>query len=149
MKNTESYTTLIFLDFDGVVVLENKPKLTFVKELFDNVLTLCNLLNAKIVLSTSWRFYHTIEDWNRLYFNSLVIDITPDTVNENIVSNIDIDLYTRGLEIKQWIVDNKYTGKYLIIADCNEILPEQEPYFIKCKFKEGFTTKQLNYALTL
>lgn len=141
---------ILFLDFDGVIIVENKPKLTFIKELFDNVLTLCNLLNAKIVLSTSWRFYHTIQDWNRLYFNGLVIDTTNYLTEESLMEkNIRLDLYLRGLEIKQWIVDNNYTGEYLIIDDCNEILSEQEPYFIKCKSKEGFTTKQLNYALTL
>ena len=66
---------IIALDIDGIVDISTH-QLNFDKELLENVFTLCELYRAKIVLSTSWRFLKTIEEWNKT-FRGLVVDVTP------------------------------------------------------------------------
>lgn len=122
---------IVFLDFDGVIDITTHS-LKFDNKLLENVFVLCNLYRAKIVLSTSWRFYKTIKEYNKI-FNSLIIDVTPnyffiDNENELVLHN----LYQRGLEIKQWLNENNLSiENCIIIDDIIQFLPEQIHRFVK------------------
>ena len=85
---------------------------------------------VKLVLSSTWRLD---KDWlgtmekcgiNRDYF----IDKTPYLIE---------GLYCRGKEIKKWIDDNKFEGKYAVIDDDDDMLPHQKLF--KTSFKTGLT----------
>ena len=139
----------VFLDFDGCVVISN-PELVFVNILKENVYTLCSLYRAKLVLSTSWRFSKTVEEWN-IIFNGLVVGITPLYVPADTIGTdcyiIETD-YQRGLEIRQFLDQTDYES-YLIIDDNDEFLPEQQCRFIKCDSNKGFDAERLSFAVGL
>ena len=141
----------VFLDLDGCVDISTH-QLNFDKELLENVFTLCELYQAKIVLSTSWRFLKPIEEWNKT-FRGLVVDvtplyITPDTID--LLIHIPENKYQRGLEVKQWLDENNVSiDDCIIIDDNDEFLPEQQHRFVKCNSSKGFDKERLNYALEL
>lgn len=141
-------TKYVMCDIDGVIDISTH-QLNFDKELLENVFTLCELYRAKIVLSTSWRFYKTIEEYNKI-FKGLVIDVTPTYFSIEGEELVLHDLYQRGLEIKQWLNENNVSiENCVIIDDYNEFLPEQQHRFIECKSSKGFDKERLNYALEL
>lgn len=153
MNNNNMKT--VFLDYDGVIDISTH-QLNFDKQLLENVFTLCELYQAKIVLSTSWRFLKTIEEWNKL-FRGLVVDITPlyishEDLTDHLItaSWILYNKHQRGLEVKQWLDENNVSIKDCIIIDDNdEFLPEQQHRFVKCESSKGFDKERLNTSLEL
>ena len=77
---------IIFLDIDGVMNDENRTADNFLPEAVWVLNTLHKKYNAKVVLSSSWREYYTIEDIEKLFHkNGLlikVIDKTPVFVGD-------------------------------------------------------------------
>ena len=55
----------------------------------------------------------------------------------------------RGTEIKMWMDENNFTGNYIIIDDDNDMLPEQQPFFIKTSFWTGITEKNVEDSIKL
>jgi hypothetical protein len=138
----------VFLDFDGCIDISTK-NLNFDKVLVENVYTLCNLYRAKLVLSTSWRFLKTVEEWNKI-FNGWILGITPlyvpaDELGADYIPNTN---YQRGLEIRQFLEHNPCES-FLIIDDNNQFLPEQQSRFIKCDSNKGFDAERLSFAVGL
>jgi hypothetical protein len=82
---------------------------------------------CKFVISSTWREGKTPEYFEKLFKLSgfefpenSVIGCTP------ILDHIDNQ--KRGHEINSWIIDNKYTGKYVVIDDdCPSIFLEDQP----------------------
>ena len=120
-----------------------------------------NIPNVKIVLSTSWRHGATIHDWNIMFkaipnWNFPIIGITrnidvikdeeTETSNEWIkqydkLNHKPLEFPTRGVEIQDWLDNNEYSN-YIILDDCEVMLPEQQTHYIQTVFKDGLTMRQ-------
>lgn len=122
---------IIFLDIDGVLNVLSQEfddygqlfNPIFVKNLADII----EKTNAKLVISSTWRFSGREFIMNMWRYRNLpgeVIDVTPDLgFNDNIV---------RGDEIKAWLDKNiDMVETYCIIDDDEDMLPEQMNNFVK------------------
>lgn len=122
---------IIFLDIDGVLNVMSQEfddygqlfNPIFVKNLADII----EKTNAKLVISSTWRFSgreFMMNMWRHRNLPGEVIDATPDLgFNDNIV---------RGDEIKAWLEKNiDKVDNYCIIDDDDDMLPEQLYNFVK------------------
>ena len=149
---------IVFLDFDGVVEtiywkqdkngtwnlnihksghneLNNKQAIGWLNELYSKV-------PYDIVVSSSWRIGMTIEELQNLITNSgfnpniKVIGITPILHQQ------------RGKEIQQWIDDNNFTGKFIIIDDDSDMC-HLLPLLVRTDCQLGFTIYDYQKSLKL
>jgi hypothetical protein len=151
---------LIFLDIDGVLnntsgAHQNgsqfKLDSTCVNLLFD----ILNQTGAKIVISSSWRHGSTLDNFKllfkqELYYHKISPAVSDKIINSIIGLTVDgllLDM-TRGGEIRQWLVDNKFNGNYAIIDDIPSIIGDS-PYLFATNCKLGITkqdaTKIINH----
>lgn len=112
---------LIFLDVDGVLNHQDTKErwngFIGINPIF--VARLNQLLDdtgAAIVVSSSWRLD---PDWKTTLTNAgipeeKIIDKTPYLAGE-----------IRGLEIQEWIANNGFNDKYVILDDNSDMLPGQ------------------------
>lgn len=165
---------ILFLDFDWVInsheyfeseyYQERKKKLkwiTFWKykfspslfddRLIENVNSLIKECNFKIVLSTSYRLWETVEGCKELCKK---IGIVWDCIWKTSVFSHDLfhkdqinpDGCTRGVEIQDYLESNgDYIERYLILDDDNDLLSTQNYYLTDGE--KGFTKKDLNKAI--
>jgi hypothetical protein len=78
--------------------------------------------------------------WHDRNLPGLIIDITPNEVDVVDSGNAAFyDLVDRGLEIEQWIKNNRYKGNYLIIDDVTDFNKEQMDKFVKTDSYSGLT----------
>jgi len=145
---------VIFLDIDGVLNLftdgKDKWGYNFNTDLVNNFQWLIDRSGAKIVISSSWK------NWGLTWLKSMwedrglrgeIIDITP---NDVIISPLDyIEGVDRGLEIKQWLLNNPAVKEWIIIDDVSDMLPEQADKFIKCEKQTGLTRELAWKAIQL
>lgn len=82
--------------------------------------------DIKVILSSTWRKYNTIEDISKI----IGIELTDKTPILNI---------HRGYEIKKYLEDNPQYTKYAIIDDGADMLDEQLPYFVRVGLDDGFS----------
>ena len=149
---------IIFLDFDGVVEtiywdkaedgvvslnahqyghseLSNKQAIGWLNELYSKV-------PYNIVVSSTWRIGMSKEGLQKLLTNSgfnpkiKVIGITPILHQQ------------RGLEIQQWIDDNDFKGKFIIVDDDCDMC-HLMPFLIRCDSLLGFTIYDYQKALKM
>lgn len=139
---------IIFLDFDGVLNSiswykrrEKKKHATrlefklheFDPECIELLNKLCQDINAKVVISSTWRIDGLDACRNYLSLSGgtfEVIDITGQSQSRH-----------RGLEIEKWLTDNKPNDflEYVIIDDDDDMLPSQYTNFFQTKFEVGLT----------
>ena len=129
---------IIFLDIDGVlnVIPQGYDEFgsLFHKEFIDNLHWIIEQTNAKIVISSTWRYngLKSIKNmWKKRNLPGEIIGITPnevDVVNRGTCKFYD--LVNRGHEIQQWIDDNDIKN-YCIIDDDNDILTSQRENFVR------------------
>mgnify|MGYP007080848394 FL=1 len=149
---------IIFLDFDGVVEtiywekdedgswsfnvhkvnhteLNNKQAIGWLNELY-------NKIPYDIVVSSSWRIGMTLEQLQDL--------ITKSGFNSKIkVIGVTSILYqARGLEIQQWIDNNKFKNKFIIIDDDYDMC-HLLPMLVRCDCQLGFTIYDYQKAIKL
>jgi hypothetical protein len=117
----------IFLDLDGVLVRVGNAM-----QLDDDALEnlheiLEHVTNPKIVISSAWRYDHSVEEL-KVMLPSLAHCIVGKTP-ENQVS--------RGIEIKQWLEQHPMED-YIVIDDCDDQIS---------KYHKGMFIKTDTYAL--
>ena len=148
---------ILFLDFDGVVTTL-KSRWCLDPEKFKILGEILDKTNANIVISSSWR-RGTIEDT----IDFLTITEINHYVNNNPFPFVDKIIgqtprlpYSRmsekdhrGREIKKWMEDNNYTGKYIIIDDDCDFLEEQIPYHLWTKWDTGLEESDIQKALDI
>ena len=149
---------IIFLDFDGVVEtiyweqdengvwnfnvhkhgrqeLNNKQAIGWLNELYRRV-------PYDIVVSSTWRIGMSVEELQNLITNSgfnpeiRVIGATPRLYQQ------------RGKEIQQWIDDNNFTGKFIIIDDDSDMC-HLLPLLVRTDCQLGFTIYDFQKSLKL
>lgn len=115
-------TRVIFVDFDGVLNDLNYLMGSHDGELdpfkISILAAICSRTNAKVVLTSSWR--DDMKARRLLVKNGIpLLGATPHKRDN------------RGLEIKQWLIDKKFTGEWIIIDDeCSELSKKQRERLI-------------------
>lgn len=135
---------IIFLDIDGVLNVypqgRDKYGSTFHTHFEDNLQEIIDKTNAKIVISSTWRYsgLKVMQNmWRDRGLAGEVIDITPIEPNG-----------IRGDEIAYWLQHNQ-VDTYVIIDDDSDMLPEQMPYFVRTSENYNHTDKvDVGYGLT-
>lgn len=137
----------LFLDIDGVLVtekyLKSLPKTELRDELgmvFDpesckNLKLIVEKTGAKIVVSSFWRL-DGLEYIRKVFKERLELEVHAITPVFNSIRGEEVAWYTK-----------RNPGKYIIIDDDTDFLPEQLPFFIL--IKDGITSKDVEKACTL
>lgn len=149
---------IIFLDFDGVVEtiywdkkedgsftlnshklghneLNNKQAIGWLNELYSHI-------PYDIVISSMWRISMSLEQLQDLLINS---GFNP---NIKVIGMTPILHQQRGLEIQEWIDENNFNGKFIIIDDDSDMC-HLLPLLVRCDCQLGFTIYDYNKALRL
>jgi hypothetical protein len=135
---------IIFLDIDGVlnVCFEGRDEYGryFHPHFVENLRYIIEKTQAKIVISSTWRFSGLIimqEMWEKRNLPGEVIDITPH-----------IDICKRGEEIQFWL-DNNQISNYVIIDDDTDMLESQKNNFVQTsENKDHPDCVNIGYGLT-
>lgn len=109
--------------------------------------------NAKIVISSTWRIGRD-PLWFRLWFSIRGVDFPKDciidcTTELEAIKDDDGNYIGRGMEINKWMKDNNFDGKYVILDDDSDFLPDQKPNFVQTTHKDGFLWDHYDKALKI
>ena len=164
---------IIFLDFDGVLNTEHYQGLLqyqgkswqdeygafFDPNAVKQLKRIIDATGADIVVESSWKYLGLDamkELWKVRSLPGKIIDITPSSVSDEYLSNVDLDnldasmLHCKGLEIASWLSEQKKQDiRYVIIDDEYVILDSQLPHFILTNPYEGITEEQANKAISI
>jgi len=152
---------VIFLDIDGVLVTRNSIKyqhlnypditeIIFGKKALNNLNKLIRLTEAKIVISSTWRLFHSLEELKDIF--------NKQGIKGDIISTTSVDRATieedipRGKKIADWLEGKKDIEQYVIIdddvqADCIQFHPNN---CVETSYKRGFAPEdRFNAALAI
>ncbi len=149
---------IVFLDIDGVLnsvdsaiayhwLKINMDKRTN-EERLDMISVqllkrLCETVDAKIVVSSTWRLGRTKDDFVRIFNNYHWPDFP-------YVGRTDSDGQQRGDEIRRYVDANNIAhDEYIILDDDSDMLPEQHDRFVHVSNVNGFRSKHYCRALRL
>lgn len=150
---------IIFLDIDGVLntkdwhcrMTKDTPKdeygYAFDPVVVANLARIIDETDADIVISSSWKFYGVAklrQMWKIRNLPGTILDITPNTVSDEMLLNANLDEMElgvcRGKEIKEWLSRHKgEVSNYVIIDDFDDLLPEQEDHAVLTDSLIGIT----------
>lgn len=165
----------MFLDFDGVLTTSGtykrwrkaggdlirnrhfKLELLFDPHCVEYAQQLCDMVGAEVVLSTSWRTEHDLDDLKALLrqvgFTAPVIDKTPEVYPKKMSQHI-----IRGDEIAKWIEDYETQFRIdipkeeiIILEDAEDVSPYKDRQ-VRTSFsgtRAGFQKKHLHVGLRL
>ena len=163
---------IIFLDFDGVLNTEHYQSLLqyqgkswqdeygafFDPNAVKQLKRIIDATGADIVIESSWKYLGLDamkELWEIRNLPGRVIDITPSSVSDEYLSNVDLDnldasmLHCKGIEIASWLAEQTEDIRYVIIDDEYVILESQLPHFILTNPYEGITEEQANMSILI
>ena len=156
---------IIFLDIDGVLNpkwwISKKPSdkygVFFETNAVANLGKIIEETGAEIVVSSSWKNIGLVElqnMWRDRGLPGKLVDITPDYMSDEILlkedsANVDY-LYERGSEIQGWLLlHGDDVGRYVIIDDMDDILPEQLSHFVQTDPEVGITNDDVKKIVHL
>lgn len=160
---------VIFLDFDGVLNTERWHNQASREELKDeygyrfdpvaveNLSRIIEETGSAIVISSSWKCMGLAimqKMWKDRQLPGKVIDITPNSVSDEFLLNVnlnDMDLLSiRGQEIKDWLMTKGGDiCQYVIFDDMNDVLQEQEAHFVWVDPAVGITKGNVAQAIRI
>lgn len=150
---------ILFLDIDGVLNTKwwytqmdrNTPKdkygYAFDPNAVANLKKILDETGSDVVISSSWKCFglsELEEMWQERGLPGRVIDITPNSVSDEMLLTANLDefemTHIRGCEIKEWLeTKGKGVSSNVIIDDMDNFLPEQQPHFVRTDPDEGIT----------
>ena len=151
---------IIFLDIDGVISTHSSKMEAYRTQyecssmqyqanhidtkLVKNLKQLQGIMNAKIVISSAWRYSWSLNELR--WFLQNRGNISPETV---IATTLYRDDGSRGLEIREYLELHPEITDFIILDDDQDIedAPELVPWWIRTKLEEGFTEEMLERAL--
>jgi hypothetical protein len=146
----ETCEKLIFLDFDGVITTFDSLY-SLDKEKLDLLGKIIDTTDCWLVISSSWREYdlpstiESLSDEKKLFNNGMKFPFC-----DRIIGVTDRSIHRiRGREIAKWIKDNDYKGKYIILDDDDDMLKEQQPFFIKTDQLDGLSEADVEKAINI
>jgi hypothetical protein len=112
----------------------NTPVLKGVNRLFsksavDNLNEVIFLTKAKIVVTSTWRINLSVEELNKIFKERGVIG--------EVIDKTGINFTGRGLEIKEWLDNNKVTN-YVVLDDQVKDIIDIVDNVIKVDSQNGF-----------
>ena len=160
---------IIFLDIDGVLntqdwhsrMTKDTPRdefgWAFDPVAVENLAHIVKETGASIVISSSWKFLGLAklkEMWKIRNLPGTVLDITPNTVSDEMLLNANLDEMElgvcRGNEIKEWLSKHKgEVSNYVIIDDFDDMLSEQEDHVVLTNTLIGITDFDAEKAITI
>lgn len=172
-QDEENDYPIIFLDFDGVLNTEkyycelkskglpsdDKYGQLFDSEAVANLRKIIDATDARIVVSSSWR-YMGLNVLQRMWYDrdlpGRIVDITPlhlldDKLCDTDLNQVDVLSLCRGNEIK-WYFDevldaNSNSRRFVIFDDLKEVLPELQDHFIRIDPVVGITEGDVERAI--
>ena len=160
---------IIFLDFDGVLNTarniarlraEGKPLSDEFGYLLDaeavtNLQTIIEQTDAKVVISSSWKFEgleRMQQLWRARRLPGRLLDITPDylgCIGEIDPSNPDT-FVGKGNEIKAWLERHAAADcRYVILDDTPDVLASQRENYIQINDECGITAANAKRAIEI
>ena len=151
---------VIFLDFDGVITnYESRYNLNAKK--MEIIKHICDVTDAKIVITSSWRFATLEDTMISITDTSKDPNLTPFFPAERVIGVTDrmraikngntdkLFRVPRGTEIKEWLNEHKDVDKYVIIDDDTDMLLEQADFFVRTDGVEGITEKDAEKVIQI
>lgn len=140
---------ILFLDIDGVLnnhqTLKNRPQLD--PYCVGVLNAICYVTHCKIVISSTWRAFHTIEEIQRMLLESGfeyptdIIDKTPDICDIRTESGLEIATSVpRGREIQKWLDEFGQHVTSFVIVDDDSDMEHLLPHLVKTSMLTGLTT---------
>ena len=162
---------VIFLDIDGVLNTERQHDhcvetgLAYVDNFgyaFDpvsvtNLKRIVDETGADIVISSSWKFWG-LSTMQKLWANrdlpGKIIDVTPNSVSDEMLLSVDLDLMElpagKGSEIKEWLeTKGQQVTHYAILDDLPDMLPEQQSHFVQTDPRIGITEDDADRVISI
>lgn len=160
---------IIFLDIDGVIntkewhskMTKDTPKdeygYAFDPMAVANLAHIIDKTGADIVISSSWKFYGVPklrEMWKKRNLPGTILDITPNTISDEMLLNANLDEFQlgvcRGNEIKEWLSRHEdIISNYVIIDDFDDMLSEQEDHVVLTESLIGITEWDAEKAIKI
>lgn len=150
---------IIFLDIDGVLrpinsyIGKDEYGQLFTEDCIQALRYLITMTGAYIVISSTWKASGLLimkEIWDKRNLPGEVIDITPNEVDVVDSGAAEFyDLVDRGLEIEQWIKNNNFSGRYVIIDDITDFTEEQTKHYVKTDTNVGLTMDNVEQAINI
>ncbi len=161
---------ILFLDIDGVLNTERQHdycvergiapvdgfSYSFDPEAVANLTRIVEQTGADIVLSSSWKYWglSAMQNmWANRGLPGKIIDITPDTVSDDMLLSVDLDMMlpaVKGSEIKEWLaISGSQVTRYAILDDQFDMLPEQQPNFVQTDPRVGITGEDANSVIAI
>lgn len=156
---------VLFLDFDGVLNTcwwERKIPIDKYGYAFDPnaVANLAKIIvesGADIVVSSTWKFMglsEMQEMWEERSLPGKIIDITPNTVSDEVLLYADLEHMEltpiRGMEIKEWLDSKgKKVSRYAILDDMDSMLHEQKDHLVLTNPTVGITESDAFKAISI
>ncbi len=160
---------IVFLDIDGVLntrdwhsrMTKDTPRdefgWVFDPVAVENLAHIINETGANIVVSSSWKYLGMTklkEMWDIRNLPGDLLDITPNTISDEILLNANLDEIElgvcRGNEIKEWLSKHKgEVSNYVIIDDFDDLLPEQMCHAVITNTLIGITESDAEKAIKI
>ena len=143
----------IFLDFDGVLVTwtgkGDHKRLDFHPEAVEALNWLVRESQAQIIVSSSWRKSHTLDELQQALDEAGVkAQVTGTTPVLDYKDGLLYLGFTRGQEITAWLQDQPADVRYVVIDDDPNISPH-EPHWVRTEFEMGLTLELAHRALEI
>jgi len=143
---------IIFLDIDGVLnyfdynMEVDMGSFLYFNEIDTQKVLLLNEIvrrtKAKVVISSSWRKYYSIEELieglNRRGFIGEIIGVTPALYHIGV---------QRGEEIKHWIDNCGFNISSMVILDDDNDMSDLIRYHIQTNYSTGLTEEDVELAI--
>lgn len=136
---------VLFLDIDGV--LNNRETFktkslyqALEPDLIQRINTVVSATKCHIVISSSWRIAHSLDDLKQLLTSSGLLDV---------VIGVTPRLDKREQEICQWLLDNPEVKQYAIVDDDVEDLQNVIDYVVQTSIDTGILDQQVKQLINL
>lgn len=160
---------IIFLDIDGVLnsarwdaqISKGSPRDRF-GYAFDpiavkNLSKIIAETGADIVVSSSWKCHGLDgmqEMWEERNLPGRVIGITPNTISDEMLLNMNLDemdeVALRGPEIEEWLsLHGKKVGHYVILDDVDSFLASQKTHLVLTNPNVGLREEDATKAVEI
>ena len=147
---------VIFLDFDGVLnteqyqaqlAVERKPTKNTWGPLFDpqsveNLQRIIDATDAAIVVSSSWRYAHSLASLRMMW----KVRALPGEILDTLACGATY--ISRGEEIECWLERNERPD-YVIIDDLDDFSPAQRDYYVETNPIVGLTEADVQKAIEI
>lgn len=113
--------------------------------------------NADIVVSSSWKCFGLDgmqEMWKERNLPGKIIGVTPNTISDDMLLNMDIDeleeVAIRGYEIEEWLsLHGKNVSNYVILDDIDSFLTSQKAHLVLTNPIVGVTEEDATKAILI